>query len=76
MYEEHGKLLEQREKEKAQANMDKIISDKQSRDLQMRDEKKRKKMEEKENMASEQEYIRRLQQEMDAERSIQMEKRR
>jgi len=60
MYEEHGKLLEQREKEKAQANMDKIISDKQSRDLQMRDEKKRKKMEEKENMASEQEYIRRL----------------
>jgi Ran GTPase-activating protein (RanGAP) involved in mRNA processing and transport len=76
MYEEHGKLLEQREKDKAKANMDKIICDKQSRDLQMRDEKKRKKMEEKENMASEQEYIRRLQQEMDAERSIQMEKRR
>lgn len=47
MYEEHGKLLEQREREKADANKEKILNDKQSRDLQMREEKKRKKMEEK-----------------------------
>lgn len=32
MHEEHGKLLEQREKEKAQAVQDKIMNDKNSRD--------------------------------------------
>jgi len=32
MHEEHGKLLEQREIEKAQAVKDKIMNDKNSRD--------------------------------------------
>lgn len=45
MHEEHGKLLEQREKEKADAVREKIMNDKASRDQQLRDEKKRRKME-------------------------------
>lgn len=50
MHEEHGKLLEQREKEKANAVKEKIMNDKASRDQQLRDEKRRRKQEEKENM--------------------------
>ena len=42
----------------------------------MREEKRRKKQEEKENLIAEQEYIKRYQQEMEAERAIQLEKRR
>ena len=67
MHEEHGKLLEQREKEKADAVKEKIMNDKASRDQQLRDEKRRKKMEQKENMQQEQEYINRLRQEMENE---------
>ena len=68
MHEEHGKLLEQREKEKADAVREKIMNDKASRDQQLRDEKRRRKMEQKENMLQEQEYINRLRQEMENER--------
>jgi len=42
----------------------------------LRDEKRRKRAEDKERMHQEQEYINRLQSEMEAERSMQMEKRR
>ena len=45
MHEEHGKLLEQREKEKAEAVREKIMNDKASRDQQLKDEKRRKKQE-------------------------------
>ena len=50
MHEEHGKLLEQREIEKANAVKEKIMNDKASRDQQLKDEKRRKKQELKENM--------------------------
>ena len=50
MHESHGKLLDQREREKASAVKQKIMNDKNSRDMQLKDEKRRRKMEEKENM--------------------------
>lgn len=49
MHEEHGKLLEQREREKAQAVQDKIMNDKNARDQQFKDEKRRKRNEERDN---------------------------
>ena len=50
MYEEHGKILEQREIEKAVGIKEKIMNDKASRDQQMKDEAKRRKIEAKESM--------------------------
>ena len=46
------------------------MNDKESRDMQLKDEKRRRKQEEKENMNQEHEYINRLRQEMDNERQI------
>jgi len=56
--------------------MEKIMNDKQSRDLQLQDERRRRKLEDKTNMRSELDNIQRLQAEMDAERGMQQEKRR
>lgn len=47
MAEEHGKLLEQREIDKANAVQEKIMNDKRQRDTQLREEKKRKRTEDK-----------------------------
>ena len=54
----------------------KIQTDKESRDMQLREEKRRKRFEEKDQMNQEQEYIQRLKSEMEAEKSMQAEKRR
>lgn len=50
MAEEHGKLQDIREKEKNDAIMKKILTDKQSRDQQLQAEKRRRKNEEKEQL--------------------------
>ena len=70
MHEEHGKILEQREKEKADGVKQKIMNDKKSRDQQMKDEQKRRKAEAKEAMQQEKDYINRLKMEMEAERNL------
>ena len=70
LQQEHGKLLDQREKEKAELMRAKIQTDKESRDMQLREEKRRKKNEEKDQMNQEQEYIQRLKSEMEAEKQM------
>jgi hypothetical protein len=52
------------------------MNDKYSRDLQLKDERRRRKMENKQQMESELETINRLRTEMEAERAMQHEKRR
>ena len=76
MWEEHGKLLEEREKVKQEAIKQKILNDKASRDMQLKEEQRKKKTEERENMTLEKDYIKRMQQEMERERATQAEKRR
>ena len=51
------------------------MNDKKSRDLQLRDEKRRKRREDKDLMTAELENIERLKNEMDQERNLQNEKR-
>lgn len=75
MAEEHYKLLEQREKQKNQQTHAKIMNDKFSRDLQLQDERRRKRREDKEQMTQELDTINRLQNEMDQERALQADKR-
>jgi hypothetical protein len=75
MYEEHGKILEQREKEKVDSVKQKIMNDKSSRDQQLKDEARRRKVEAKESMQQEKEYIKRLKTEMEQERKLQQDKR-
>ena len=75
MAEEHGKLLEQREVDKANAVHEKVMNDKMQRDQQLREEKKRKKNEDKNQLSQEIEYINRLRSELEAERQMQCEKR-
>ena len=53
LQEEHGKLLDQREKEKHELMKQKILTDKESRDMQLREEKRRKRTEEKDQMSQE-----------------------
>lgn len=60
MHDEHGKLLEEREQQKADANRQKILDDKNSRDQQLKDEQRRRKTEAKETMNQEKQYISRL----------------
>jgi len=52
------------------------MNDKLQRDQQLREEKKRKKNEDKNQLTQEIEYINRLRSELEAERQMQMEKRR
>lgn len=61
MAEEHYKLLEEREKQKERQVKEKIMNDKFSRDLQLQDQLRRKRREEKEQMTHELETIKRLQ---------------
>lgn len=75
MAEEHYKLQEQREKEKADAVMTKIMNDKNSRDQQLYQEKKRKRIDEKEQLSQELQALNRLRSEMESERQLQAEKR-
>ena len=74
MYEalmvEHVKLLGQREAEKHDAQMKKILAEKESRDKQLREEKARKRAEQKELFRAEVELVNRLKDEMEAERRI------
>jgi hypothetical protein len=70
MAEEHYKLQELREKEKADATLAKIMNDKASRDQQLHQEKRRKKMDEKEQLNQEIEALNRLRAEMEAERAL------
>jgi len=65
IYDEHGKLLEQREKQKADALKQKVLMDKESRDQQLRDEQHRKKKDQINQMNQEKEYINRLRAEME-----------
>ena len=80
MYEalmvEHVKLLGQRENEKNEAQMKKIMAEKESRDKQLREEKARKRAEQKELFRAEVDLVNRLKDEMEAERKVQEEKRR
>jgi hypothetical protein len=71
MYEEHGKLLEQREKEKQDIIKQKILQDKEARGLQLRDEIRRRRLEQKENMDIEKEHLNRMRAEMEQERAAQ-----
>jgi hypothetical protein len=71
MYEEHGKLLEQREKEKQDSIKQKILQDKASRDQQLRDETRRRKIDQKENMNLEKDQLNRFRQEMESEKAMQ-----
>jgi|TARA_B110001450_G_C17620923_1_gene481182 hypothetical protein len=48
MAQEHAKLLEQREKDKADAIKEKIMNDKSCRDQQMTQDRRRKRLEDKE----------------------------
>lgn len=61
MAEEHYKLLEERELQKSQQTREKVMNDKYSRDLQLQDERRRKRREDKEQLAQELENINRLQ---------------
>jgi hypothetical protein len=45
IHDEHGKLLDQREKQKADVMREKMLEDKHSRDQQLREEQSRKKKE-------------------------------
>jgi hypothetical protein len=68
LQEEHVKLLGQREVEKAAAQKEKIRLEKESRDKQLYDEKTRHKQEQRQESAAEKELVKRLQNEMEAER--------
>ena len=57
MAEEHYKLLEEREKQKERQVKEKIMNDKFSRDLQLQDQLRRKRRDEKEQMKHELETI-------------------
>jgi len=50
---EHGKLLDQREKEKNDLHAAKIQSDKDARDQQLKEERRRRRQEEKEQLNQE-----------------------
>lgn len=72
---EHGKLLDQREKEKNDLHNAKIQNDKDARDQQLREERRRRRQEDKDQLNQEQDYINRLRGEMEAEKQMQQEKR-
>lgn len=72
---EHGKLLDQREREKNDLHNAKIQSDKNARDQQLKEERRRRRQEDKDQLNQEQDYIYRLRNEMESEKSMQMEKR-
>lgn len=68
LQDEHLKLLEEREKEKQEELKRKIMLEKNSRDIQLHEEKHRKRVEEKDQFKQEVELVKRLQSEMEQER--------
>ena len=76
LQEQHVKLLEEKEIEKAAALKARIMQEKMSRDKQLLDEKVRRRQEQKQQYGQEVALVKRLQEEMDAERRLQHEKRR
>jgi len=72
---EHVKLLGQREKEKLAMHKEKINLEKESRDRQLNEERRKKRNEEKQNHKAEVDLVERLQNEMEAERNLQQQKR-
>ena len=76
LQDQHVKLLEEKEVEKAAALKARIMQEKLSRDKQLLDEKARRRQEQKTQHNQEVALVKRLQEEMDAERRLQQEKRR
>ena len=76
MAQQHNRLLEEREKQRQAQVLEKVMNDKHSRDLQLAEERRRKRNMDKAQLMQEQEQIARLRDEMDQERQMQMEKRR
>jgi len=72
---EHVKLLGMREQEKREMARIKTQQEKESRDRQLMEEKRKRRQEEKANFRAELELVDRLKKEMEAERSLQNEKR-
>lgn len=70
--EEHVKLLGMREKEKIEMQKLKIQQQKEQRDRQLAEEKKKRKVDEKNSFKQEVELVERLQKEMEAERILQL----
>ena len=68
--EEHVKLLGMREKEKIEMQKLKIQQQKEQRDRQLAEEKKKRKIDEKNSFKQEVELVERLQKEMEAERIL------
>lgn len=71
LQEQHVKLLEEKEVEKAAELKKRIMQEKLSRDKQLLEEKIRRKQEQKQTYTQEVALVKRLQEEMDAERRLQ-----
>ena len=76
LQDQHVRLLEEKEIEKAAALKVRIMQEKVSRDKQLVDEKQKKRYDQKQQHGQEVALVKRLQEEMDAERRLQQEKRR
>lgn len=76
LQDQHVRLLEEKEIEKAAALKARIMQEKVSRDKQLVDEKQKKRYDQKQQHGQEVALVKRLQEEMDAERRLQQEKRR
>jgi hypothetical protein len=76
LQDQHVRLLEEKEIEKAAALKARIMQEKVSRDKQLVDEKQKRRHEQKQQHGQEVALVKRLQEEMDAERRLQQEKRR
>lgn len=75
LQQEHVKLLGMREQEKRDLARIKTQQEKESRDRQLAEEKRKRRVDEKNNFKAEVELVDRLKNEMEAERSLQAEKR-
>jgi len=75
LQQEHVKLLGMREQEKRDLARIKTQQEKESRDRQLNEEKRKRRYDEKNNFRAEVELVDRLKNEMEAERSLQQEKR-
>ena len=71
LQDQHVKLLEEKEVEKAVEHKNRIVQEKLSRDKQLQDEKVRRKVEQKQTYKQEVAFVNRLQDEMEAERRLQ-----
>lgn len=76
LQDQHVRLLEEKEIEKAAELKARIMQEKVSRDKQLVDEKQKRRYDQKQQHGQEVALVKRLQEEMDAERRLQQEKRR